>query len=68
VRDAFVHGMDMALLVSAGFAVVGIVVTMLFPPRQTVRPRRRPMQRWGLPQRSANGRNVEIRLGRGQVS
>jgi len=33
VRAAFVHGMDMALLVSAGFAVVGIVLTILFLPK-----------------------------------
>ena len=33
VRSAFVHGMDMALLVSAGIAVVGAVLTLLFLPR-----------------------------------
>jgi Na+/melibiose symporter-like transporter len=33
VRGAFVHGMDLALLVSAGFAVVGMVLTILFLPR-----------------------------------
>jgi EmrB/QacA subfamily drug resistance transporter len=33
VRAAFVHGMDMALLVSAGFAVAGVVLTILFLPK-----------------------------------
>ncbi len=33
VRAAFVDGMDAALLVSAGIAVVGIVLTLLFLPR-----------------------------------
>jgi hypothetical protein len=33
VRAAFVHGMDLALLVSAGFAVLGIVLTILFLPK-----------------------------------
>jgi Na+/melibiose symporter-like transporter len=32
VRVAFVHGMDMALFVSAGFAVVGVVLTIFFLP------------------------------------
>ena len=33
VRTAFVHGMDMALLVSAGFALAGLVLTLLFLPQ-----------------------------------
>jgi EmrB/QacA subfamily drug resistance transporter len=33
VRAAFVHGMDLALLVSAGSAVVGVVLTILFLPK-----------------------------------
>jgi DHA2 family multidrug resistance protein-like MFS transporter len=33
VRTAFVDGMDGALLVSAGIAVVGLVLTLLFLPR-----------------------------------
>jgi hypothetical protein len=33
VDAAFVHGMDMALLVSAGTAVVGAVLTVVFLPR-----------------------------------
>jgi hypothetical protein len=33
VDAAFVHGMDMALLVSAGIAVVGAVLTVVFLPQ-----------------------------------
>ncbi|MDQ2959927.1 MAG: MFS transporter [Candidatus Dormibacteraeota bacterium] len=33
VRIAFVDGMDMALLVSAGIALVGLVLTLMFLPR-----------------------------------
>jgi len=33
VRTAFVHGMDMALLVSAGIALLGAVLTVVFLPR-----------------------------------
>jgi MFS transporter, DHA2 family, multidrug resistance protein len=33
VRAAFVHGMDTALLVSAGIAIAGIVLALLFLPR-----------------------------------
>jgi Na+/melibiose symporter-like transporter len=33
VRMAFVHGMDMALIVSAGIAVVGVALTVVFLPR-----------------------------------
>jgi MFS transporter, DHA2 family, multidrug resistance protein len=32
VQTAFVHGMDLALLVSAGIAVTGVVLTVLFLP------------------------------------
>jgi len=32
VRTAFVHGMDLALAVSAGIAVVGVVLTLVFLP------------------------------------
>jgi hypothetical protein len=33
VDAAFVHGMDMALLVSAGIAVVGAVLSVVFLPQ-----------------------------------
>jgi MFS transporter, DHA2 family, multidrug resistance protein len=33
VQRAFVHGMDMALLVSAGIALAGVVLTVVFLPR-----------------------------------
>jgi MFS transporter, DHA2 family, multidrug resistance protein len=33
VRTAFMHGMDMALLVSAGIALAGLVLTVLFLPQ-----------------------------------
>ena len=36
VQTAFVHGMDMALLVSAGIAVVGILLTLIFLPASNV--------------------------------
>jgi Na+/melibiose symporter-like transporter len=36
VQTAFVHGMDMALLVSAGIALVGVVLTLIFLPRTNV--------------------------------
>jgi len=32
VRAAFVHGIDAALLVSVGFALVGLVLTLVFLP------------------------------------
>jgi Na+/melibiose symporter-like transporter len=32
VRTAFVHGMDLALIVSAGIAMAGIVLTLIFLP------------------------------------
>jgi hypothetical protein len=43
VRTAFVHGMDLALLVSGGIAVAGIVLTLIFlpaanAPENTVQP------------------------------
>jgi MFS transporter, DHA2 family, multidrug resistance protein len=43
VRTAFVHGMDLALAVSAGIAVVGVVLTLVFlpasnAPTKTVQP------------------------------
>jgi Na+/melibiose symporter-like transporter len=36
VRAAFVHGMDMALIVSAGIAIFGVVLTTMFLPRTNV--------------------------------
>jgi MFS transporter, DHA2 family, multidrug resistance protein len=33
VRTAFVHGMDAALVVSAGIALTGAVLTLLYLPR-----------------------------------
>ena len=36
VQRAFVHGMDLALLVSAGIALAGTVLTILFLPRSNV--------------------------------
>jgi EmrB/QacA subfamily drug resistance transporter len=43
VHTAFVHGMDLALVVSAGIAVAGVVLTLVFlpasnAPKQTVLP------------------------------
>ena len=43
VQAAFVHGMDMALIVSAGIAVANIVLTLVFlpasnAPTKTVKP------------------------------
>jgi MFS transporter, DHA2 family, multidrug resistance protein len=32
VQTAFVHGMEMALLVSAGIALAGVVLTLIFLP------------------------------------
>ena len=37
VRAAFVHGMDVALLVSAGIAAAGMVLTLAFLPWRTAR-------------------------------
>jgi Na+/melibiose symporter-like transporter len=34
VHRAFVHGMDLALLVSAGIALAGVVLTLLFLPQR----------------------------------
>jgi DHA2 family multidrug resistance protein-like MFS transporter len=36
VKEAFVHGMDLALLVSAAIALAGTVLTILFLPRSNV--------------------------------
>jgi DHA2 family multidrug resistance protein-like MFS transporter len=36
VRSAFTAGMDIALLVSAGIALIGLVLTLLFLPRHNV--------------------------------
>jgi len=43
VRAAFVHGMDLSLAVSAGIAVAGVILTLVFLPasnaqKQTVQP------------------------------
>ena len=43
MQAAFVHGMDLALAVSAGIAVVGVVLTVVFlpasnAPEKTVQP------------------------------
>jgi hypothetical protein len=38
VQRAFVHGMVLALLVSAGIALVGAVLTLVFLPRSNVPP------------------------------
>jgi EmrB/QacA subfamily drug resistance transporter len=38
VERAFVHGMDLALLVSAGIAFVGVVLTLLFLPQSNAAP------------------------------
>jgi DHA2 family multidrug resistance protein-like MFS transporter len=37
VRAAFVHGMDVSLVVAAGIAVVGIALTLLFLPARAAR-------------------------------
>jgi hypothetical protein len=37
VREAFVYGMDSALLVSAGTAVAGLLVALAFMPQRTAR-------------------------------
>ncbi|AJE87685.1 major facilitator transporter [Streptomyces albus] len=38
VRDSFTHGLDRGLLVSAGFALVGLVAALLFLPGRTSGP------------------------------
>jgi hypothetical protein len=43
VQAAFVHGMDMALVVSTGIALAGVILTLVFlpasnAPRKTVQP------------------------------
>ena len=35
VRAAFVHGMDLAMVVSAGIALAGLVLALAFLPRPT---------------------------------
>jgi DHA2 family multidrug resistance protein-like MFS transporter len=42
VRAAFVHGMDLALMVSAGIAGVGVILALVFLPRVTARKQARP--------------------------
>jgi len=37
VRTSFVHGMDVALVVSAGIAVAGLILAALFLPQRTAR-------------------------------
>jgi len=37
MRAAFVHGMDDALVVSAGFAVAGVLLTLVFLPSVRLR-------------------------------
>jgi DHA2 family multidrug resistance protein-like MFS transporter len=44
VREAFVRGMDVALLVSAGIALVGLVLTLLFLPRANALAENHPVQ------------------------
>jgi EmrB/QacA subfamily drug resistance transporter len=39
VRRAFMHGMDVALGVSIGFAAIGLLLCLLFLPRQALAPR-----------------------------
>lgn len=36
VRTAFIHGMDMALFVSAGISLMGVVLSLLFLPKTNV--------------------------------
>ena len=38
VRAAFVHGMDVALVVSVGFAIAGLVLSLAFLPAQAIAP------------------------------
>jgi hypothetical protein len=44
VQAAFTHGMDLALLVSAGIAVAGAVLTLIFLPASNA-PRTAPQAR-----------------------
>jgi EmrB/QacA subfamily drug resistance transporter len=44
VRSAFTAGMDIALLVSGGIAVVGLVLTLLFLPRSNALQENLPVQ------------------------
>jgi hypothetical protein len=45
VRNAFVHGIDVALLVSAGIAAAGIVLTLAFLPGKASRRRAEQVER-----------------------
>jgi EmrB/QacA subfamily drug resistance transporter len=44
VRAAFVHGMDAALLISAGIALAGIVLTVVFLPGRTAAGAETPVE------------------------
>jgi EmrB/QacA subfamily drug resistance transporter len=57
VQRAFVHGMDMALLVSAGIALAGVVLTILFLPQTNAlkKPREPGMDAKGEPVGSQRG-------------
>ena len=44
-RAAFVHGMDVSLLVSAGIAAAGVILTLTFLPRAAARERSEPPMR-----------------------
>jgi hypothetical protein len=43
VRTAFVHGMDLALLVSAGIALTGVVLTLIFLPASNTTQKVQPV-------------------------
>jgi hypothetical protein len=47
VQSAFVHGMDLALLVSAGIAVAGVVLSLVFLPASNA-PRAATQARAGM--------------------
>jgi EmrB/QacA subfamily drug resistance transporter len=47
VRTSFVHGMDLALVVSAAIAVAGLILAAIFLPRQTARKPTVPVQEAG---------------------
>jgi MFS transporter, DHA2 family, multidrug resistance protein len=44
VRTSFVHGMDVALVVSAGFGVAGLILAVIFLPRHSARKTTVPVQ------------------------
>jgi len=44
VRSAFTAGMDTALVVSAGIAILGLVLTLLFLPRSNAVQDNQPVQ------------------------